>query len=50
MAITIDPSIIRIRRGIDGDDRVDVRIVVDEEVVVDEKGSKKAAADDSAGG
>jgi membrane-associated protease RseP (regulator of RpoE activity) len=50
MAITIDPSIIRIRRGIDGDDGLDVRIVVDEEVVVDEKGSKKAAAYDSAGG
>ena len=50
MALSIDPGIIRIRRGIDGDDDVDVRIVVDEEVVVDQKGSGGKAADDKAGG
>jgi hypothetical protein len=50
MAISIDPGIIRIRRGIDGDDEVDVRIVVDDEVVVDQKGSDRTAPDEKAGG
>ncbi len=50
MAISIDPSIIRIWRGIDGDDEVDVRIVVDEAVVVDRDGSERKAADEKAGG
>ena len=50
VAITVDPSVIRIHRGMDGDEEVDIRIVVDDEVIVDEKGVEKEAAEEKAGG
>ncbi|NIP13403.1 MAG: PDZ domain-containing protein [Pseudomonadales bacterium] len=50
VAISHGPRVIRIQRGMDGDDDVEVKIVVDEEVIVEGKGADDDAAEAKAGG